>query len=718
MGSKSSERWEPAFIGGWRKAGAMARKALSVPLSLVLAASCSPLPSYALAPGESDDLQASPAIEQGMALSAEEEGSSSLYSLYLPVLFRAANGLGEFAESYQASDASQWAPEYSLFDIGGEGAPELMVRTNAFSGAGLVHVFSAQAGEAVEIGSYWEWFGGSAGNDAGQLFVAGWNQGSSYVNSITLEGGKVVSTFLKSGKATSTNPSGEIQMVNEFLASNRASWIESAGISDYSLLERQARYSLSKGTLTIASAGEYTGDPKRPQVTVKFNGSVLQAGVDYEVTYQNNVDAGVATVSVVGLGDYKGALSGRFNIARADVSKAEASLAEAGAYTGNAKTPAATVRLGSRVLEAGADYDISYANNVNAGSATATITGKGNYQGSKKAGFSIAKAEVSDAAVSIASAGAYTGTAKTPQVTASLGDRSLVQDVDYKVTYKNNKNAGTATVIVDGKGNYQGSKTSAFTIDQADVSKASVSLALAGNYTGTAKMPSATVKLLGVSLRVGSDYEVTYKNNVNAGKATATIVGKGNYKGTKNEGFTIGQADISSASLSVASAGSYTGSAKTPTVKVSYGGKTLTRDTDFKVSYQNNKNAGKATATVDGQGNYKGSKSATFTIAKASNPMSLKTEAKTLKVSALEKKAQTFKAISFAVKAQGKVTYKNASSASVSNKVSVNSSTGAITVKKGVKKGSFSVKVTVSAAGNANYQPLSKTATVTVRIVK
>jgi hypothetical protein len=78
------------------------------------------------------------------------------------------------------------------------------------------------------------------------------------------------------------------------------------------------------------------------------------------------------------------------------------------------------------------------------------------------------------------------------------------------------------------------------------------------------------------------------------------------------------------------------------------------------------------------------------------------------------KKAQAYSPITFVKPAQGKVTYTNASSAAVSKAITVSKSSGVVTVKKGVKAGAYPVKITVAAAGNANYQPLSKTVTAKV----
>ena len=370
-----------------------ARAMLAIPLALSLTVGCSSPVAYALEHEDGDSLRASAFSAQGVNLEAADADRSSLHELYLPVLFSAASGLGEFAENYRACDPELWEPEYFLFDLGADGVPELMVRTSAFNGVSIVHVFSAASGKVVSLGSYWEWFGGSAGNEDGELYAAGWNQGSSYVNAVSLEGGKVVSRFLKSGKTTVDAPTGEMQVVNDFLAKHDASWVDASPVSDSSLLERQARYSLSKGTITMSSSAVYTGRAQAPRVTVKFGKTTLKEGVDYTVSYKDNVNAGMATAMVTGLGDYQGTLSVCFTIAKADISKATVTLAKAGAYTGLAKTPVATVRNASGTLKAGVDFSVAYGSNKNAGVATAVVTGKGNYQGSKTVKFTIAKAK-------------------------------------------------------------------------------------------------------------------------------------------------------------------------------------------------------------------------------------------------------------------------------------------------------------------------------------
>lgn len=153
----------------------------------------------------------------------------------------------------------------------------------------------------------------------------------------------------------------------------------------------------------------------------------------------------------------------------------------------------------------------------------------------------------------------------------------------------------------------------------------------------------------------------------------------------------------------------YTGSALKPGVAVKLGSAKLKAGTDYAVSYKNNKNAGTATVTVTGKGSFSGTKTATFKIAKASQKLTVSTAKKTVKASALKKRAQTTSRIS--VKgAKAKLSYQKISG---SSKLKV-SKTGKITVAKKTKKGTYKVKVKVAAANTSNYKASSASATVKV----
>ena len=106
----------------------------------------------------------------------------------------------------------------------------------------------------------------------------------------------------------------------------------------------------------------------------------------------------------------------------------------------------------------------------------------------------------------------------------------------------------------------------------------------------------------------------------------------------------------------------------------------------------------------------------TFKVAKGKQPLVLKLAKKQVKLKAksLAKKKAVIKGAVKASKARGKVTYKNASTKKAAKKLKVNAKNGTITVPKGTKKGTYSVKVKATAKGNSNYASGSKTVTVKV----
>lgn len=217
-----------------------------------------------------------------------------------------------------------------------------------------------------------------------------------------------------------------------------------------------------------------------------------------------------------------------------DIASATVSVADQ-TYTGAALTPAATVKLGDVTLEPGTDYELSYESNTNAGDAKVTATGKGNYKDSASATFKIKPASIASATVSVTKQ-TYTGKALRPSVKVALGGRALVAGRDYTITYKNNKNVGTAKIIVKGKGNYGGTTKGRFKISPARVT--SVSVVGRAAYTGRAVRPGVTVRV-GEAKVPASGYSVSYRNNVKAGTATVVVRGKGNYKGSARATFSI-----------------------------------------------------------------------------------------------------------------------------------------------------------------------------------
>ena len=170
---------------------------------------------------------------------------------------------------------------------------------------------------------------------------------------------------------------------------------------------------------------------------------------------------------------------------------------------------------------------------------------------------------------------------------------------------------------------------------------------------------------------------------------------------------------IENADVAAISNKAYTGSAIKPSPTVTWDGEKLVKGTDYELSYENNKKVGTATITITGLGNYAGTKTVTFKIVKAKQPMTAKAVAKTVSYSKVKSKNQTVSGAITVKKAQGKVTYTKKSG---SSKFTINKTTGKITVKKGTKKGTYKIKVTVKAAGNAGYKAGSKVVTATIKV--
>ena len=297
--------------------------------------------------------------------------------------------------------------------------------------------------------------------------------------------------------------------------------------------------SVEDATVESVADQTYTGDAIEPALAVKLSGTTLELGTDYSVSYANNTNVGTATVTLTGMGKYTGIKEVSFKIVAASVKSANVSGISNKTYSGKAQTQAPTVKLGSATLKSGTDYTLSYKNNTNAGTATITITGKGNYTGTKEVSFKIAAASVKSADVSGISNKTYSGKPQTQAPTVKLGSTTLKPNTDYTLSYKSNTNVGTATVTVTGKGNYAGSLSKTFKIKPASLSGATVASIAEQGYTGSAIRPTPTVKAGSVTLKKDIDYALLYKANKAVGTATVTVTGKGNYAGTKSTTFKI-----------------------------------------------------------------------------------------------------------------------------------------------------------------------------------
>lgn len=308
-------------------------------------------------------------------------------------------------------------------------------------------------------------------------------------------------------------------------------------------------------------------------------------------------------------------------------------------YTGYAIEPKdMKVKAGTTLLKEGTDYTLSFEKNTDIGTATAIIHGIGNYTGTYEENFTIGSGSLDDATITIDTEGhTYTSEEIRPQVHVVYDGRVLEEEVDYKVIYQNNIEAGNGKVIVAGINAFGGSSLiKAFQIHQADISNASVAWT-GSNYfdhPNSAVHPTNfEVRYQGRLLERGKDYTVAYHESYNGASAdyasNLDIIGKGNYAGqimkalnyyvydsNRKPGTPAAPAtrkNITSVKTS-SSVLTYNGRNRTVGLNVYCGNTKLTYNKDYTVRYQNNKNCGKASVTVYGTGSYAGSRTVTFKI--------------------------------------------------------------------------------------------------------
>ncbi len=311
------------------------------------------------------------------------------------------------------------------------------------------------------------------------------------------------------------------------------------------------------------------------------------------------------------VGKYEGSYTTNFKIVSCAIGQAACSRIADQTYTGNAIQPSFTVTYNNKTLVKGTDYTVSFKNNVNIGTATVIITGKGNFEGNKEITFKIT--EPSDISVDEIADQTYTGFALKPEVVVKAGTKVLKKSVDYYVYYRDNTNVGTATAKITGRGNYKGSYTTTFKIVPCAISQVTIREIADKTYSGKKIEPYIKLTYKNKSLKRGTDYTVSYDNNIDVGTATATITGIGNFMGTTAVSFKIVKG-TSKIKVSAISNQTFTGVEITPEVSVKEGTKKLTKDVDYKVSYANNINVGIATVTVTGIGSYDGTARKTFRI--------------------------------------------------------------------------------------------------------
>ena len=269
-------------------------------------------------------------------------------------------------------------------------------------------------------------------------------------------------------------------------------------------------------------------------------------------------------------------------------------------YNGKSHEPEIESSESAPELEQGSDYEVTYENNINAGTATVKITGKDIFCGTVERSFKITPDENGMYVCYFAENNeTYLETTfKGKKVEPEVVIDGLVQGKDYTVTYVNNEKPGEARAELTGIGNYKGSETLYFTI----YGKLPAADPIADQiYTGKELTPAIVIP----GLKAGEDYYMYYEDNQYPGVATVTIYGTGYYKGTATIHFKIikkTERFVSNVKLNRTSY-TYTGKSIRPSVTVTVNGKKIGASA-YKLYYKNNKNSGIGTVQVRGTGKY------------------------------------------------------------------------------------------------------------------
>lgn len=403
------------------------------------------------------------------------------------------------------------------------------------------------------------------------------------------------------------------------------------------------------GSLEWSEWNEWRYNKKTPYIPIACNhcGKELENGKDYTITFSNTDHPGEGTAKVVGLNEYAGyELSFTYTLKPKDL-KAESYYNgdDLGTYKWTGKEVKPDIGkiyvqdiygfvVDTEAVE-GKDYQLEYSNNINEGTATVKVVGIGDAKGTVLTytyhiekqhgwnGFSVTGHKDGDDLGAVE----YTGSeVRYPisNVTDKTG-KVLSEGTDYKLVYSDNTKPGVANVQIIGLNDYDGC-TLSFTytiVDHDGESGFHNNLYTDGAdmgsyaYTGEEVKPSIGLMYSNYNqtfLIEGVDYKVEYSNNINLGVATAKVIGIGRYTGHEMS-FTYTIKNKSFAAKDHKDGenlGTLKWTGKAQTMKLGdmidpIDGHVLKEETDYKIVYSDNVDAGTAKAEVIGLGYYEGS---------------------------------------------------------------------------------------------------------------
>lgn len=202
----------------------------------------------------------------------------------------------------------------------------------------------------------------------------------------------------------------------------------------------------------------------------------------------------------------------------------------------------------------------------------------------------------------------YNKTEQTTTLTViGVNNEALVEGKDYKIISGNKgTNADTYTVTIEGMGNYTGTYTAEWKINQAEITSVEVT----GEYVYNGEEQTAVIVVKAGDLVLAeSDYTVANNKQTDADTYAVTVTGNVNYAGTATAEWTIAKKTITESDVKLNGSLTYNGTEQTQEV-------TVTDGITTEVIGNTGTNAGDYTLTVKGTGNYDGKVNLDWTIAK------------------------------------------------------------------------------------------------------
>ena len=218
---------------------------------------------------------------------------------------------------------------------------------------------------------------------------------------------------------------------------------------------------ISECSIELSSETSYfRGIRIKPVVKIMNGETALKQGTDYTVSYFDNLSVGTARVVITGKGYYTGTTEKTFEIVQRSIANCQVELsAENYYFNGKRFKPTVKVFCNGTEMYSG-NYTVTYSNNLSAGTATITLTGKKNLKGTVTKTFKINPRNIANCTVVLTknSANKY-----QPTVAVKIGSNAVYSG-NYTVKYVTSADKKIVKVTLTGKGNLAGTTTKTYTV--------------------------------------------------------------------------------------------------------------------------------------------------------------------------------------------------------------------------------------------------------------